>query len=67
MKFNLPSNYKHSLLLIPFPIIKNWLALSLSYSFVLLYHGIDKTNGKCLIFLIVFIFKCLYQVVTIQS
>ncbi|CAH8444823.1 hypothetical protein MS3_00006150 [Schistosoma haematobium] len=45
MKFNLPSNYKHSLLLIPFPIIKNWLALTLSYSFVLLYHGIDKTNA----------------------
>ncbi|VDP57674.1 unnamed protein product [Schistosoma margrebowiei] len=50
MKFDLSSNYRHSLLLTVFPIIKNWLALTLSYSFVLLYHGIDKTNGKCLIF-----------------
>ncbi|CAH8445592.1 unnamed protein product [Schistosoma margrebowiei] len=45
MKFDLSSNYRHSLLLTVFPIIKNWLALTLSYSFVLLYHGIDKTNA----------------------
>ncbi|CAI2723279.1 unnamed protein product [Schistosoma spindalis] len=45
MKFDLSSNYKHPLLLIVFPIVKNWLALTLSYSFVLLYHGIDKTNA----------------------
>lgn len=45
MKFDVSSNYQHPLLLIIFPIIKKWLALTLSYSFVLLYHGIDKTNA----------------------
>ncbi|CAH8488644.1 unnamed protein product [Schistosoma rodhaini] len=45
MKLDLSSNYQHPLLSIIFPVIKKWLALTLSYSFVLLFHGIDKTNA----------------------
>ncbi|KAK4472810.1 hypothetical protein MN116_004027 [Schistosoma mekongi] len=45
MKFKLPSTCKHSVVLTLFPMMKNWLALTISYSFILLYHGIDKTNA----------------------
>ncbi|CAH8458197.1 unnamed protein product [Schistosoma turkestanicum] len=45
MKCKLSSSYKHSLVVTVFPVIKQWLALTVSYSFVLLYHGIDGTNA----------------------
>ncbi|CAH8470451.1 unnamed protein product [Heterobilharzia americana] len=43
-RFEFPSAYQYSNFVNSYPAAKTVLALTLSYSFVLLYHGIDKTN-----------------------